>query len=206
MRGKIGLLAIVVIVCGLISLFGCADKGKQSEKKEKATIVTSTKEWKTYVSKYGFSVSYPADWYLQEYKDPKGRMEGYWPFAIYDYNPDKPEDYPESKGIGVEFLFYDDAVSDLASKGLQIPENAYEKILFLSERHNIYKINSKDIIKKIDINGIKLCLIYFDGIRLREALYYLPKNDALVEVIRYSDYGENDFMAVLRTIKIIDEK
>ncbi|OGC11539.1 hypothetical protein A3K48_03410 [candidate division WOR-1 bacterium RIFOXYA12_FULL_52_29] len=78
------LLALMVI--------GCAPAKKEGEKKLLATteVVTqvSTQEMKTYVSRYGFSVSYPGDWHLDEDDYALGRnMEhGKVPFYLGNKN------------------------------------------------------------------------------------------------------------------------
>jgi hypothetical protein len=196
----------------LIGLFGCVDKSKQTGKKEKVSAsveatATSTQEWKTYVSKYGFSVSYPADWYLEEKKDIKltqRELDGYISFTICDFNPDKPEESIKSKGIAIEYLFYDDAVSGI-NKKYSIPENKYEKILFLSDKHNIYKPDRKDKIERVEINGIEIVLIYYEGKYPWQAIFYLRGQDVVV-VVATSEKGSNEFISILKTMKIGNER
>jgi hypothetical protein len=201
MTKKMAIASIILIMILAVGggIWYLMPKGFSQETK---TLKVETKQWKTYVSKYGFSVSYPANWYLQEDKDPKGRREGYWPFAIYDYNPDKPEDYPESKGIGVEFLFYDNVLSEYLPKEMKIPENPYERILLLSDRYNIYKNNPKDTIRKININGIYMVLIYYEGKYPWQIMFYLPNNDAIAIVAISTEKSSSELIPIIKTIKM----
>jgi hypothetical protein len=205
MRWKASGLLVVLIVCGLIGLIGCVQgKGRNTQAKNDVSGTeskVSNKEWKTYVSKYGFSVSYPRSWFLQEDKDPIGRKEGCWPFDIYNYHADHPKKEP---GVSINFNFYDNAVSYLTSKGLKMPENPYEKILFLSDKCNIYKNNSKNAIKRMNINGIDMVLIYYEGKTPWQALFYLPKEDAMAIVGLESEYGTKEYLLVLNTIKTME--
>jgi len=202
------LFLTVFVVCGIL---GCVPAKKEgTEKTESAkepVIQTSTQEMNTYISKYGFSVSYPADWHLEEKKDIKltqRELEGYISFTICDFNPDKPEESIKSKGIAIEYLFYDDAVSGIDKK-YSIPKNKYEKILFLSDKYNIYKLNRKDKIERMEINGIEIILIYYEGKYPWQAIFYLHGQDAVV-VVATSEKGSNELISTLKTMKIGNEK
>ena len=90
MKRKASGLLVVLIICGLIGLIGCVPNQGQKKGKEVKQVETtkpSTQEWKTYVSKYGFSVSYPANWKLEEddYALLERKMEkGKVPFSLTD--------------------------------------------------------------------------------------------------------------------------
>jgi len=81
---------VAILIVGLFFVgSGCIGKGKQTEKKEKMfasveAVPVSTQGWKTYVSKYGFFVSYPKDMLLNEdeYGLGRGMNHGEVPFSI----------------------------------------------------------------------------------------------------------------------------
>jgi len=201
MKRGILVLVAVSVLCGLIGLFGCVGKGKQAEKQTKVLAsvevpAVSTQGWKTYVSKYGFSVKYPADWYLKEELDERGRdkPEGYRPFDIYNYDADHPKNEP---GVSISFGFNDETTQGMDKS--MIPSDPYQKIVFLAKKHNLF-------IGKNESDRSKLYMAY-PGIlikihnKLSGIMFYIPESDALLGVDLDSEYGTAEYMAIIRTIK-----
>ena len=198
---KIIVSVVLLIVFGLVPVFAMGGKPSQNEKSQTA------QEWKTYVSKYGFSVSYPADWYLEEKKDIKltqEELDGYISFTICDFNPDNPEERVESKGITIEYLFRNNVTMRIEDR--LIPKGSKDKILFLAREHNVYVGKEDDTIKMFPVkNGPDMFLIYYDGKRLRRALFYIKKTDALV-IVNVSEKAQKEFYEIVNTIRFISEK
>jgi hypothetical protein len=209
MDKRLVLLPLMVLTITLV--VGCVPK-KEGDKKlsatTKAVTQVSTQEWKTYVSKYGFSVSYPKDWCLEENKNIKPtemELMGYRHFDIYDYDPENPQSNPKSKGIVVGFTFRSDVSIDLEEKNILLSD-PIEKLIFIAEKQNIYKKDFKDSIEKIKVGDLDICVIYYGGNKPSRALFYLPQKDAIATVDLNSDNGAYEYLLMLKSIKLIDEK
>ena len=199
------LLIVLAIILGVGGGIWYLTRNNYKDKGSKSDINESI----TYVSKYGFSVSYPNNWYLEEKRGirlAEWEKLGYIPFTIYDYDPSNPDKSANSKGIGVEFNFYRDAERYLKDKGLAIPNGYMEKIVFLADKYNIYKKDPKDSIKYLNINGIEMVLIYYEGKDPWQALYYLPKQDTLAIISISSTRYSEELIPILKTIKLRNEE
>ena len=158
--------------------------------------------WETYVSKYGFSVSYPKDWYLKEDEDTKDYYEeGYRPFCINNIDIDHPEvPYPKNEPwISIGFAVIDDISQDIDKSS--IPSDPFEKILFLAKKHNLYIGDKNSVIKKLklDYDG---CLIYYhQGNMPDRAMFYLPDKDGLLVISLESDAGTEKLIPIIYSIK-----
>ncbi|OGC11538.1 hypothetical protein A3K48_03405 [candidate division WOR-1 bacterium RIFOXYA12_FULL_52_29] len=210
MDKRLVLLPLMVLTITLV--VGCVPK-KEGDKKlsaaTKAVTQVSTQEMKTYVSRYGFSVSYPKDWCLMEDKNIKPsdyELEGYVNFSIVNFDPDNPGKNQSDQTIGIEFLFNRDVSAGLRRAGVAMPDDTFEKIIFLAEKNNIYKKNDIDSIENIDINGIQICLIYFEGKHPWQALFYLPKKDSIVSIAGISGEYSSGLMFLLNTLILVNEK
>jgi len=189
----------------LIGLVGCVDKGKQLEKKAEVSatvesVAVSTQEMKTYMSKWGFSVSYPMGWYLKESKDIRGREERYWSIDFISYDADNQAAPNSQQGswIDVSISIIDDAY-DGVDKSL-IPSDPYEKILALVKKHK-YSNEGKDISTKRIKNDYDGCLIYYREDTPMEAIYYLPNKNVYLSIGLESDAGAKEFLSIVYSIR-----
>ncbi|MFA6169144.1 MAG: PsbP-related protein [Candidatus Margulisiibacteriota bacterium] len=184
-------LAIVLVVVG------CAPAKKEGDKKLLVTTAavtqTSTKEWKTYVSKYGFSVSYPRDWFLKEDTDNICK-EGYRPFDIYNYDADHPKNEP---GVSISFGFNDETTKGIDKS--TIPSDPYERILFLARKHNLYMGENEKNRTKLNMAypGI---LVKYETKPIR-IMFYIQESDALLGVDLDSEHGTEEYFKIIDTIK-----
>lgn len=169
MGKKLVLLMILVMIGGLV---GCVPKGKKENVGVNKTVTAgaesaSTQEWKTYVSKWGFSVDYPVDWFLWE--EWSGSENGWIPpFGIVDKDPNiSPNIIPEEKRVGIGFNAWD------ASGNM--PQGIKERLIYIVSKQQMSSIDSLEIINKRDE---LFCLVY--GVPLGkenkryELVFYLP--------------------------------
>ena len=174
----IGLVVFGFVVSGIV--FGM---GSQPPQKENGQEV---KEWKTYVSKYGFSVSYPADWYLWEEWSASGN-DWVSPFGIVDTDPNISADLvPEDKRMGLGFNAWD--------VPRDMPEGAKERLIYIAKNQQMALIESLEIIEK---DGDVFCLIY--GVpkggrnKAYKLIFYLPhsrrrvSDDPSIKMIGFAD-------------------
>ena len=198
-------LFLLIIGVVLIGLLDCVGKGQKAEKKEGATISAGAKseipkDRKTYVSKWGFSLSYPVDWYLKEDIDPRSGEEGNRPFDIYNHDVDNPESTHSTNepwvliSVGVV-----DGISRDVDK-LSIPSDPFEKILFLARKHNLYVGDKNSVIKKLKL-AYDGCLIYYHGDKPDIAFFYLQDRDALLVIGLESESGAEELLLIVYSIR-----
>jgi len=216
MKIKILVLVAVLVLCGLICSLGCVAKGKQAENKEKTTASieatqVSTQEMKTYVSKAGFSVTYPKKWYLDENSGTGWRIGSKGP-AFTIANKDLSY-YTSREGDDVEVFFNTFDASSVQpmgvggyyedNRGIYIPQNPspntnlefYGKALMRTvERINIFKKRN-----------ITYCLAYGQprgySEKYENLFFYLPKSKSIGSIIiygsgKYSIDGLLDIMII----------
>jgi hypothetical protein len=199
------ILSSLLIGIVMVGMFGCVSNGKQAEERQKTAISAGAKSeipkgWKTYVSKYGFSLSYPVDWYLKEDVDPRSGEEGNRPFDIYNHDVDNPEStYSTNEPwVLISVGVVDDISRDVDK--LSIPSDPFEKILFLARKHNLYVGDKNSVIKKLKL-AYDGCLIYYHGDKPNIAFFYLPNKDALLVIGLESESGAEELLPIVYSIK-----
>ncbi|MFA6169148.1 MAG: PsbP-related protein [Candidatus Margulisiibacteriota bacterium] len=169
----------------LIMVVGCAPPKKKEVEQFSAaaveTIQASTQEMKTYVSKYGFSVSYPADWYLEEEKDIKPseeELKGYRNFQI------NHGDVKES--VSLDFTVFKDASLYLGSpKGGEVARQGLPaKLVYFAKKLNSLNEETFAGLRKISVRGGEIYIYKHKDERYSEtrALFYLKKTDGFCDV------------------------
>ena len=184
----ISLVLFLLITIGIYLETGCAPnktQRKDEEVKQAGITQTSIQEWKTYTSKYGFSVSYPAEWKLEEENDIKpseDELAGYKNFSISSTEGDV--------SVALDFTFNKGIVENILSNQWEhanknIPKEPKEKIFFLAERTN--SINRKMVkdLKRIKVEGGEIYIEQYKDEQYSEttAMFYIKKTDTLVNVI-----------------------
>ncbi|MFA4844591.1 MAG: PsbP-related protein [Candidatus Margulisiibacteriota bacterium] len=183
MNKQVVLVSLLIGIV-LVGLVGCVGKGKQAEKKEKVpasveATTLSTKEMKTYVSKAGFSVTYPAKWYLDENRGAGWRIGPEGP-AFTIANKD-PYYYIPRGGDNVEVFF--NAFDDLPNS----PSDINKKLEYYVKEFGMRSIDESKIIK---IENEIFCLSF--GIprgrsdKYNVLFFYLPKSKTVASAIIYS--------------------
>ena len=198
-----GLVVIIALGGGIWYVLKYLPKPKEQ------TVSTIPQGWKTYVSKYGFSVSYPPDWQLEELRDVKpSEMEykGYMNFALVRSVPSKPR-------VSIEFLFINKVLSGswgnyTFGKGYTI--DSLDKMLFLLEKMNQYKVSERgkiDKIVKLDVlPNLMICMIYYKKKDPWQAYFYLPKWDTLAYLSIDANSEEDEILTILRSIRYVSNK
>ena len=171
MLKRIMVLLVLMTVFGLVPVFAMGGKPPKEP----------IQEYKTHVSKYGFSVSYPADWYLEEIwrfrKIPENK-KGWLGFYLYRVNPDIAASFPNKDEL-FEMQFGVSEVENLLSNikdGLEnAPKNADEKMKYIMFNFEMRSIDDYSKIKKW---GISVYLAYGVPRGMSRKLYvltfYLP--------------------------------
>jgi len=159
------------------------------------------KEYNIYVSKYGFSVSYPAKWYLlenwRETEIPESR-KGWLAFTIANKDP---MFYIPRGGDSIE-IFFGDFVDDLKNA----PSDIESKLEYFARKHGMRSIDELKILK---MESNKLCLAY--GMprgysdRYYALFFYLPKSKKIASAIIYSS-GTYSIKELLEVISIKIER
>ncbi len=188
---------VLLMVFGLASVFAMGGKPPQKEKASVSveSTVTSTEEWKTYVSKAGFSVSYPKEWYLYEETGEGWRIgpEGP-PFGISNISPDDPnstKNVPEEERLGIGFNVWP------APENL--PEENKEKLVYIAKKQ---QMNSVDKLEFFEKDDILICLAY--GVprgrfeKYYRLFFYLPQSNNVV-------FSDSNFESKKKLKKIIEK-
>jgi len=160
-----------------------------------------TREYKTHVSKYGFSVSYPADWYLVEEWhsiDIPESKKGWLAFGIYNVNPDEPasvKSIPQDERFGLFFNVWSEPSGYL-------PKNNEQELRYITEKQQMASIDTLEFIEK---EGATFCLVY--GVprgrrdKSYELIFYLPSTKKVgFAIIRKT--GKYSIYELLEKIKI----
>lgn len=197
-------LLIGVIIIGL---YGCVGKGKQAENKKKASAsfeatTVSTQEWKTYVSKYGFSMSYPDTWKLEEdtYALARGIGNGKVSVWIYDeignsYNLQYITSY-----------YYSEEISEFVNRKISLETKIKD---FICKMEIYDEIGRKGYgLKKENIS--KQNYYIFSGISTQNgekiyiAMFYIPKTNTIASIKYYPKMsnGQKDLELFLKNIII----
>ncbi|MBU0706737.1 hypothetical protein KJ807_05995 [Patescibacteria group bacterium] len=149
-------------------------------------------DYKTYVSKAGFSVSYPADWYLREEKG--GRSKSSW-FAFTLANKD-PLYYipPGEDSIEVSFQTNRDLTNS--------PSDINKKLEYFARKHGMRSIENIRIFKKEDV---VFCLAYGMprgySVKYHVLLFYLPKSKIIASAIIHCT-GKYSIKELLRILSV----
>jgi len=137
------LIGLLILFCSVSLIYAMGEKPPEKGKTE------TPKGWQTYVSKYGFSVSFPADWYLWEEWSASGN-DWVSPFGIVDTDPNVSTDIiPKNKRMGLGFNAWD-APRDM-------PEGTEERLIYVAKKQMMASIESLEIIEK---DEDVFCLIY----------------------------------------------
>ncbi|MEA3494009.1 MAG: hypothetical protein U9R38_06450 [Candidatus Margulisiibacteriota bacterium] len=172
MKKIVVLLVIGLLLSGIVFAMG--------EKPPKMDRTEIPQEWKTYVSKYGFSISYPSNWQLTPAVNAKSMeeserwaKEGYDSFSIYSPSNNS------NAGLAIECFTDTDTVIQLSYKDISIPDDPAGRILFLAKESPFtikYKKNMINNIEEIKVNGGQIYLVHdnteFSGTTV---LFYLEK-------------------------------
>gem|GEM_PF-4905062 len=200
-------IVIVSVVFALLLLLGggyyyIISKKQQASKqttKEKLDI----KEWKTYVSGAGFSVTYPAEWYLDENRGSEiPRIPESGPaFEISNADFNNYFTYPEEKRIAI---FFNDFVDDLPNS----PSNPKEKLKYYAEKHGMRSINNMNYIE--DKEGV---ILVAHGMprgysnEFNVLMFYLPQSKKIATAIiqETGGYAINELLHLVQIrVKRID--
>ena len=160
----VSLVLFLLITIGIYLETGCAPnktQRKDEEVKQAGITQTSIQEWKTYTSKYGFSVSYPAEWKLEEENDIKPSEDELMGYKNFSISSEEGEVF-----ILLDFTFNKEIVENILSNQYEhanknIPEDPKEKIFFLAEQTN--SINRKMVknLKRVEIKGGEVYIIQY---------------------------------------------
>jgi hypothetical protein len=175
------ILALLLIVIVWIGLAGWVDKAKQAEKKEKAApsveaTAVSTKEWKTYVSKSGFSVSYPKEWYLDDNSGAGWRIGPEGPaFTIANHDLQYYVE-PNEKNIEIYFNTWDDLTNS--------PTGLDEKLTFFAKNFGMLSVEKLNL---LNVGNNLFCLAFGvprgDSSKYNVLFFYLPKSKMIVSAV-----------------------
>jgi len=197
MGKKIWTLVNVVILCALIGLFGCVSKGKQAQKKEKTptsieVVAVSTKGWKTYVSKAGFSVTYPAEWYLEENigSEMPRYQEGWVAFDLYD---------PRDQKIGMFFTMEEEIVllSNIVNRK-DIPKEPDKRIIFIIKNNLMRTVKKIRQYNKNNINYVEVYGIPRGLTKEQYVTFFYSRNKENIIQINSGEKGIEDLLEVMR--------
>ncbi|MFA6419075.1 MAG: PsbP-related protein, partial [Candidatus Margulisiibacteriota bacterium] len=172
---RLVLLPLMVLTITLV--VGCVPK-KEGDKKlsatTKAVTQVSTQEMKTYVSKYGFSVSYPNDWVLEENWHTTNIPEDKKGWLSFDLG---------SENENVDMFF--ETQKDLSSS----PNTLKDKLSYFAKKENVVMNTIQDY-KMIDKGENVFGLAYGQprGIfeKYNVLIFYLPQTRSVASIIFYN--------------------
>jgi hypothetical protein len=148
--------------------------------KEAQSQKIDIKGWKTYVSKFGFSVSYPKEWTLIEEKEPRDIGAGYWPFNLYY------EDNINKIYFGIDITGKNDfsLFMNKTRREQFLKMNVAEKIIYYLNELNAYNPKTFDGFDKIKIRGGEVYLYKYKDKKYNttRALIYVSKTDAICDI------------------------
>ena len=179
---------MLILVIGLVSvvlLLGCVNGGGEKKVAQarkqviEPTTAVSTQEMKTYVSRFGFSVSYPKEWRLVEEKEPRDEAMGYWPFGIYYYDDKNISFSFNFTGVNKLISFFGGAKKDVVMKA-SVPE----KLVYYLKQFHAYDANTFAGFKMVNVHGGEMYLYKYKDEKISEtrALFYVKKTDAICDV------------------------
>jgi hypothetical protein len=207
-------IRISVVLCIIMVLFGSSSEGMGSKqnpvipavKKEtaKAKLDKPSLQYDTYISKYGFSVTYPKKRYLKE----EGQKVN---FVIYYYKPNDPDMRKYGDGNTIVFVSHQRALAQakkeyerLYGGGFKLPDDQIEKIRVIADLNDVVRENTSDVVEKLQAKNLMICLYYREG-RPLDALFYLPEKDVLFQVFLETEYDYDEFKSILKSISIINK-
>ncbi|MFA6169142.1 MAG: PsbP-related protein [Candidatus Margulisiibacteriota bacterium] len=200
MKKRLALFPLLALLLVLV-VVGCAPAKKEDSKKMSVTTEAITqisiKEWKTYVSKYGFSVSYPKDWAFERDADAKKSdyITGNQSYRIYtdDFHR-RPQD-PSGIVIGIE-------IGSDESQDINKSLSSSDQFEALLKKDNFYANEKGNIIKKLnlDYDGY----LVYDKYRQNKptrAIFYIPDKGSTVGIDIESDGGTEEFLSIVYSIR-----
>lgn len=215
-KKKMFFVILFAAICFLSFLYVMKVNSPTIKKAKIASDSSDYTGWKTYTSKYGFSILYPSIWQLgpainakSKEESEKWRKEGYDSFVIYSPSDDS------SSGLVIECLGDTDTVMQLSYKNIPIPEDPVERILFLAKESPFTMRYKKDKIKKFELIKVDGGLVYLihDDTEFSETtgLFYLKKNKVFCIIdASYPRLNKNEekcykekFKNIIKTIKIL---
>lgn len=157
--------------------------------------------YKTHVSKYGFSVSYPGDWYLEEIwrsTDIPENKKGWLDFIVANKDPHY---YIPLGGDSIE-IHFTGFVDDLKGS----PSEIGNKLKYYADKHGTRSIEKKEIINM----GDKIFYLAYGvprghSYKFHVLMFYLPKTNKIATAI-IRNTGAYDVRGLLKVviIKIYD--
>jgi|GEM_PF-6734919 len=179
----VGLVVIIAVGGGVWHVLKYLPKPKEQ------TVSTIPQGWKTYVSKYGFSVSYPPDWKLEEdkYGLEIGMEHGKAPF----YLTDEKKNYMDFSYFEGNYDKYFNESKDLRK---------------LAKSFNL--ISRIEDMQEINISGGKAYVFYGDsqqnpGKKALLAIIYSARTKSLLTIWQDVDINRKWFECIIKGVKIL---
>jgi hypothetical protein len=200
----VGLLAVVLVRVRGGVWFKSSQTIQPSQQKEKP-ITTKTQEYKTHVSKYGFSVSYPASWFLEEEKNIKpteDEIAGFRPFGIYNYNSETSINMNDEEKIEIDASFLtdvEDVSKSIKDKIIHVAQNRVRMSTVGMRNMHLFKGEGFLLYDTPRIFGIGEKYKYY------VLLIYLPKTNSVGMITMFS-LGKFTIDEILEKIKIAIEE
>ena len=179
MKKMILILSLLVVSCSLSTVWAMG--GTPPEGQTGATSTVSTQEMKTYESKFGFSVSYPADWEIKEWP-LQPRMVGQ-PISLFN-----------GKGNNLEFGLYH-YVNKYGKGDINEPENDQNIIRKRVKSLNLIKEIEGETLVKV---GACKAYVYYGksnrnpGAKFIVAMIYLSQIEDYL-IVKEEVYQDNNF-------------